>query len=276
MYSIYHFFKNLIENKKHFRKISKLENFPFDESILASKSMGQFPDISIRLNKKDGLLTGGELIELKDSKTYSIASFNSTIPAGCKEISEVIKTPNSIIKKQMELAGDDIMSLPIRQVYYLIRGKKNKNMKVILAHGSFFETISADNLISQSFAMVLQERLKEKGITINDEMESLLINMFSQRENFSKVRNVQKASVTLRFRIMTEVKAEGNILNPKKYPEIKDNSLNLIIPLHNEIDRKLIKQSIDAVFSEKEMRQIDIFDIKHHLNGYFMVLQNRL
>jgi len=63
----------------------------------------------------------------------------------------------------------------------------------------------------------------------------------------SKVRNVEKASVKLRFRILTEVKAEGNILNSIKYPAIKDNTMNFIVPMH--------------------------IKIKHLLNGYFTVFQ---
>ena len=85
-YSIYHFFKECLENKKHFAKINKLENFPFNLDILAFQNKGIFPDLAIRLNKDKTLFSGGELIELKDSKSYSIASFNSTIPTGKKEI----------------------------------------------------------------------------------------------------------------------------------------------------------------------------------------------
>jgi len=48
MYSIYHFFKTLIDNKKKFVKILKLEDFPFDTSILSCKNRGQFPDLAIR------------------------------------------------------------------------------------------------------------------------------------------------------------------------------------------------------------------------------------
>jgi hypothetical protein len=75
MYSIYHFFKTLVENK------------------------GQFPDMAIRISPKNELFTGGELIELKDSDTYTVSSFNSTIPTRKKEISKLIKGENSIIKQ---------------------------------------------------------------------------------------------------------------------------------------------------------------------------------
>src|SRR3990167_6242354 len=91
----------------------------------------------------------------------------------------------------------------------------------------------------------------------------------SQQENFSKVRNVDKASVKLRFRIKTE----GNILNPKKYPEIKDDTLNFILPCHNENEEKEILNKAKLVF---DPGQFNIFKIKHHFNGFFLVLQTSI
>jgi len=276
MYSIYHFFKTLIDNKKKFVKILKLEDFPFDTSILSCKNRGQFPDLAIRVNPKNKLFTGGELIELKDSYSFTVSSFNSTIPTGKKEISKVIKGANSIIKQQMENVGDVIDSLPVRDVFYLIRGKKKGKIKVLLVHGSFFETIKTGDLISQSFSQVLEERIQESGFIVNDEMKNLLIAMFSEQENFSKVRTVEKASVKLRFRIMTEVKAEGNILNPVKYPEIVDDSICFLLPYNNEQDRELAIKRMSAVFSKKEMKLFNEFKIKHHFNGYFLVFRQSL
>ena len=72
---------------------------------------------------------------------------------------------------------------------------------------------------------------------------------------------------------MTEVKAEGNILNPKKYPEIKDDTLNFVLPCHNENNEKEILRKVELVFGKTELRQFSIFKIKHHFNGYFLVLQ---
>ena len=124
MYSIFHFFKTLVEKRNRFDSILKLEDFPFAKDLLSCQNRGVFPDMAIRLTSDSSLFTGGELIELKDSASYTIASFNSTIPTGKKEISEVIKTEISIIRKQMEDAGDDPDLLPVRDVYYLIRGRK--------------------------------------------------------------------------------------------------------------------------------------------------------
>jgi len=278
MYSIYHFFKTLVDNKKNLLESDKkLEDFPFDSEMLSCKNKGIFPDLAIRLNPQNPLFIGGELIELKDSNSYTVASFNSTIPSGQKEISKLIKGEYSTIKQQMEAAGDDIFSQPIREVYYLVRGKKNSNIKVLLVHGSFFETIQTSDLISQSFAQVLEERLQQSELEGHQiaEMKRLLVTLFSEQAPFSKVRNVDKASVKLRFRIMTEVTAEANILNSEKYPEICDNTINFVLPCHAESDSEIILQRMRSVFAEK-INTFKQFKLKHHFNGYFLVFQIHL
>jgi hypothetical protein len=271
MYSIYHFFKHLVDHKNTFFIEDKLEDFPFDEEMLSCKNKGQFPDLIIKTNSSSNeLFTGGEFVELKDSKSYTVSSFNSTIPSGQKHIDKIIKGDSSKIKKEMEKNDENVDFLPVREIYYLIRGKHEKNIKVVLVHGSFFETIQTNQLIGQSFEKVLEERLQEENLNIDPKLKETLVNIFSEQENFSKVRDIKKASVKLRFRIMTEVKPEGNILNSKQYPEIKDNTINLIVPCHEEKDEKLIIKR----FSTLNLMQVKKrFKVKHHLNGYFLVFQ---
>jgi len=273
MNSIYHFFKDLVNNKELFKKVEKLENFPFDDSILSCKNVGIFPDLAIRLNTENSIFTGGELIELKDSISYSVSSFNSTIPTKRKNISKIISSENSNIFKQMKASGDDVYSLPERDVFYLVRGKSKNNLKVCLVYGSFFETISVENLISNSFKQVIEDRLKDSDYQFSDELVGFFNKLFSEQEAFSKVRNVEKSSVKLRFRIMTEVKAEGNILNSKKYPEIIDNTLNFLLPIYSKKDEDEIMKKFNLVFSIKEQEEFNIIKIKHHFNGYFLVFQ---
>lgn len=276
MNSIYHFFRNLVNNKHYFLRVKKLEDFPYDSGLFSCRNIGTFPDMAIRINTKDKIFTGGELIELKDSNSYTVSSFNSTIPTGRKEITKIVTGENSNIKLQMEESGDNIYSLPVRDVFYLVRGKNKGNTKVCLVHGSFFETIQVDELIAQSFSQVLEERLKERGEHFSDEMKNRLLSILSEQQSFSKVRNVEKASVKLRFRVMTEVKAEGNILNSKKYPEIRDNTLNFALPCHNDEEEKMIRYKAGLVFANKELNGLNFFKIKHHFNGYFIVIQTNL
>ncbi len=276
MNSIYHFFKEIYLSKKYFLSTKSLEQFPFPQHLLSCVNKGKFPDLAIKLNKDRKIFTGGELIELKDSESYSVSSFNSTIPSGVKEISKIIGTGNSKIKKQMEEAGDSVLSLLKRDVFYLVRGRKSDSMKVVLVHGSFFETVKTTDLISKSFSQVLNERIKQSGIIVATEIKELLSDVFSKQENFSRVREVEKASVKLRFRIMTEVKAEGNILNNEKYPQILDDTLSFILPKHVEKDTIVIEEKLKKVFSNKELLKFKVFDIKHHFNGYFRVYQTKL
>lgn len=217
--SIYHFFADLCQRKREFITQNKLDTFPFSEEMLSCVNEGVFPDLAIKLNHADPIFSGGELIELKDSeKSYTVASFNSTIPTGEKNIQRLIGGVENTIRTQMQEAGDDILSLPIRQVFYLIRGRKETNVKVCLAHGKFFETVPVSKLISESFGQALEERLDEFGTALSPSMKQKLLDLFSEQETFSRTRSVDNASVRLRFRVMTEVKAGGNILNHNQYP----------------------------------------------------------
>jgi hypothetical protein len=272
--SIYHFFKHLVENKNAIKKAAKLDDFAFDENLLSCKRVGQFPDLAIRICKDNELFTGGELVELKDSKSYTVSSFNSTIPTGKKEIAKVFKGKNSEVLRQMIEAGDDILVLPEREIFYLIRGQNKNNFKVVLVHGSFFETVKVGELISKSFGQVLRETMESGNIKFDDQTKAVLETLFSEQTSFSKVRNVENASVKLRFRIMTEVKAEGNILNTKKYPEILDNTLNFILPSHDEDQDRLNIDKMNVVFDN--LNSFEVSRIKHHFNGNFLVFQTAI
>lgn len=277
--SIYHFFADLCLKRNEFTTQNSLDTFPFDEEMLACTNKGKFPDLVIKLNRNDPIFDGGELIELKDSKSYSVSSFNSTIPTGEKDVRELIEGTENIIRTQMQEAGDDVLSLPIRQVFYLIRGRSGANVKVCLGHGKFFETVPVSTLISESFGQALDERLHELGVSFSDSMKQKLLNLFSEQETFSKTRIVENASVKLRFRVMTEVKAGGNILNQNQYPEIKDNTLNFTVPYHNKEEMKpyihRMKTAFEQMGVSERFSQIDIFTLQHHFNGAILSFSNK-
>ncbi len=268
MYSIYHFFKNISDKKRHLKLTESFKYFPFDTSLFSCVNRTLFPDMIIRLNKDNTIFTGGELIELKDSRSYTIPSFDSTIPTGTKKIERII---DSSIKEQIQEKSEDICSLAERDIFYLIRGRKNGNVKTCLVHGSFFETIKVNDLIAQSFYEYLNEI---DDINISRELELCLLELF---ENV-KVRkpNINNASIKLRFISEAKVKAEGNILNPKKYPEIKDDTLNFVLPCYNDEEEKNILSKAKIVFDKSGLEQFDIFKIKHHFNGHFLVLQTSI
>ncbi|HET6596550.1 MAG TPA: hypothetical protein VFG81_13075 [Anaerolineales bacterium] len=274
MHSIYHFWKHLIDNKVLFSEISNLSDFNFDKRMLSCANKGIFPDLAIKLNKRRSVFTGGELIELKDSKSYNVASFNSTVPSGKKNIRKIISSERGTIFLQMQSAGDDVFSLEEREVYYLVRGRKKGRQKICLVHGSFFETIAIKELIQKSFSQVLDEKLV--GSDIPQDVKDALGSIFSDQETFSKVRSVENASVKLRFRVLTEVKPEGNILNSKMYPEIRDDTINLVVPYQLEEEPADIASKVKLVFGQSDMEQIRVFSIKHPFNGWFVVFQTDL
>ncbi len=278
--SIYHFFADLYKKKGEFISQNPLDTFPFSEEMLSCVNRGRFPDLAIKLSRNDPIFCGGELIELKDSRSYSVASFNSTIPTGEKDIRKLIEGTENIIRTQMQGAGDDILSLLIRQVFYLVRGRNRSNVKVCLAHGKFFETIPVSTLISESFGQALEERLNELGTSLSASMKQELLNLFSEQETFSRTRSVENASVRLRFRVMTEVKAGGNILNQNQYPEIDDNTLNFAAPCDSEIEKKQHIDRMKIAFEQMDISnlfsQIEIFTLQHHFNGPFLIFQTNL
>lgn len=278
--SVYHLFCQLMENRDQLRSVKKLEQFPFDKQLLSCRNKGQFPDLAIRLNKKDSMFSGGELIELKDSLSYTVSSFNSTIPTGEKDIRSLIAGKRNVIREQMEKTGDDILSLPMRQVYYLVRGKKTKVAKVGLVHGKFFETIRVPELISQSFLQALEEAMVDADPKLLNDLKQKIGKLFTNQETFSKVRTVNKASVSLRFRIMTEVLAEGNFMNVTKYPQVSDDTLNFLVPCHSQQEERLHAEKMKAAFEQRGLktlyRQLKMFTLKHLLNGPFLVFQTSL
>lgn len=280
-HSIYHFFADLCRKKEEFLSENELESFSFDEQMLSCTNKGIFPDLAIKLNDDNEQFTGGELIELKESKDkYSVASFNSTIPTGEKDIRKLTEGKTNTIRAQMQEAGNNILSLPIRQVFYLVRGRRGSNVKVCLTHGKFFETIPVSTLISESFGQALEERLSELGESLSPSLKQKLLDLFSEQETFSKTRDIEDASVKLRFRIMTGVKTEANILNPNQYPQIGDNTLSFAVPYHSDAERnqqhnkmKIAFQEIDC---EKLFSQMEVFSLQHHFNGKFLVFQTNL
>ena len=279
-YSIYHFFADLCQKSDELTWASPLASFPFDERMLSCVNKGKFPDLAIKLNHDDRLFSGGELIELKDSKSYSVASFNSTIPTGEKDIRKLVGGTENVIRTQMQEAGNDILSLLTRQVFYLVRGKKASDMKVCLSHGKFFETIPVSTLISEAFGQALEERLAELELELSEPMKQALLDIFSEQETFSRTRSIENASVRLRFRIMTQVEKGANLLNPNQYPQIGDNTLNFAVPCHDGEEERLHIHRMQTAFRQMDAShlysQMGVFLLQHHYNGNFLIFQTNL
>lgn len=295
--SIYHFFARLAERRASFKESGKLAKFPFPEELLSlhrkgeraseqteEKESGKFPDLAIKVTPHNELFTGGELVELKDSNSYVIASFNSTIPTGTKPIAEVVGGESGGIFREMKRHGDDVWSLPVRDVFYLVRGRDRQRdkVKVCLVHGSFFETVKKEQLIREAFRQVLDEQLARHDENLSPELRERLesvkndfIMLFDRQEAFSKTRPVERASVRLRFRIMTGATPEGNILNGKLYAAVRDDTLSLVVPEHS--DGAAHADRLHVAFDESGLNQLladlSTGEITHPYNGKFSVHQ---
>ena len=211
-----------MERRGYFSQENKLEDFPFPESIIAAKSDSRFPDFVLRTNQNSSL-TGGELIELKDAKSYRISSFNSTIPSATKSVSSLPKH----IQDQLIDSGEDLTSFPERNTYYLIRGIKRTTSyplaKTILVSGDFFETIPIGEVLANAFEQVTEDS------TLNHSDDIKPTRHFEvQQPHFAATRKVEGASISVRFRVMAEVDPRANLLAEKLYPMIKENTLTML------------------------------------------------
>lgn len=132
------------------------------------------------------------MIELKDVASYTISSFNSTIPTGQKEILKVVGEDVSRIRKQMEKAGDKVCSLLTREVYYLVRGKNKDAQKAALVHGSFFETVEVNQLISQSFSQVLEDSVSNGKDEYLKKIKNVCPHFYQNRNTLAKLEPLTK------------------------------------------------------------------------------------
>ncbi len=282
--SIFHLFRELLHETDYLKNGKGLEKFPFKPEMVSCRSQGKFPDLILRLNGKGRALTGkaltgGELIECKDSKSYTVASFNSTIPTGTKKIKDIIGGKNSKTKLQMDAVGEDIDSLPNRDVFYFIRGRNNKDgdqVKVCLIHGSFFCTIPVKELIQESFRQLFESTIRESDVKIRDKLIMEVTNLFVNQSTFSQVRTINDASVKLRFRVMSEVRQEANILSDSQYPIILDDSVNLILPLDKNKTEEYYVDVMKKVFPGKEFNKLKVSKLQHNFGATFLLFQQQI
>ena len=287
-YSIFHFFARLMERRGYFIQDNKLEDFDFPEYMIAAESSSGFPDFVLKSNEV-GVLTGGEMIELKDTRAFQIASFNSTLPTATKPVSSLTKK----IRDQISNSGENLESLPIRDVYYLVRGilqkKSHPLSKTILVSGAFFETMPVDEVLTDAFHQVANDSMP-------DDRDPLLDFEVNQR-HFATTRRVEQSSISVRFRVMAQADPRANLLNESNFPEIKANTLTLLVhapqledynafrevyPWHSAPSE--IQESDGFVNLESAYKDIDkdlesetnVSVLRHPLNGPFFLAQSHI
>ncbi len=257
-------------------RADRLKTEGIEKRLLYSESQ-QFPDFLFKVRKLEKKYVGGSLIELKDSKSGNVASFNSTIPTKHKNLTEIdIINGNTLVSriaaiKDGELVTNELYFEFERRCFYLIRThKESERVKVSIVDGSFFETVSKEHLFYQMFLNVLRKHMEKKKIELPKEtlekVEEALSHITDQTIIASS-QIIKGASVKPRLRIMAEVHPEGNP-HSTFYPEITEGSFNLILQSSPEV--KKIEEELSA-----QIPEIEIFSIRHKRNGEHRVFQLR-
>lgn len=255
--------------------IDWIKTYGIDERILYSKSE-QFPDFILKVRMQENKLTCGSLLELKDSKGGSIASFNSTLPTKHKNLDEVdMINGNNLVSRitsimDGQLASNKNYHTFQRRNFYLIRTHKDNDdkVKISIVDGSFFETVPKEHLIYQMFLNILRGHIEKKKIKIPSELLNEIeksLSYVTDQTIIAASQTIEKASVRPRLRIMAEVHTEGNP-HSSFYPKISERSVNLIIQVSP------YKEKVIETISQK-IPNIDVFTIQHKRNGEHVVFQ---
>ena len=247
-----------------------------EKRLLYSNSW-KFPDFLFKTIKQRGKYIGGSLIELKDTKHGSIASFNSTVPTKYKSLEEIdiINAGNLVSRiarvKDNKLTPDKNYFTFQRRCFYLVRTHRGSDkVKLSVIDGSFFETVPKEHLFYQMFMNVLRKHLEKKEIEISPETLDKVRETLSHITDQTLIAGsqiIEGASVKPRLRIMAEVHPEGNP-HSKFYPEITEGSFNLILQSSPEV--KELEKELSAHIPE-----IEVFSIFHKRNGEHIVFQYR-
>ncbi len=287
--SVFHFFARLMKYKGHFSHPNPLSAFNFPRDMIAAESKSGFPDFVLKTNR-DTQFPGGEFIELKDARTYQISSFNSTMPSATKPVSQL---SNPIVSSLIAI-GEDPDALPVRDVYYLVRGLLPKaspdtKPKTVLVSGAFFQTLPVDQVLTEAFGQVATDSARP-----NVNVDDLTKNIVVEQKNFAASRRVEGSGFSVRFRVMAQADPETNLLDEKRYPAIGPNTLTFLaheprLPsgtrstkpcpwnqAPSSITRCDAYSSLERAFEEidPDLKSITSLSIlKHPLNGPFFMAQ---
>jgi hypothetical protein len=196
-----------------------IEDYGYDDELVTHRSKRSFPDMILR---------NGAMVEVKDSKSSTVTSFNSTYPSGKKSVVDIEKTTGQnkrSIRESLEEAEDEPDFSEKRDVYYLVRTNRNDDPTVSFVHGSYFGDSEA-SAISETLGNVLKEIRPDVDEDRYDALLDIVEDEAYVRNHFSRTRKTS-TGVKIRYRIMYEV---DNDLNPNEHPEVPEGALSLIVP----------------------------------------------
>jgi len=256
-----------------------------------AKDSGLFPDFVLAC---DDTVTFGHsaLLELKDTKGGSIASFNSTIPTRMKSLQEVSDIMGSRSVSTAAMMRDLPMSLlpdyltQDRPCFYLVRTDATQPDKVRIScvEGSFFETIPKHTLLQQLWGQLIAscELSAEDAARVVASLATL------SQTQIAQSRTLHKASVKPRLRLMAEVHPDANL---HRYQGFGPRTINLVVKAEWDDDTRWIQEKFgieglqvvcdhNQILVRSSNAHTDLrlthFRITHKLNGPHLVLQYQL
>lgn len=257
------------------------------------KDSGVFPDFLLALDDS-ATFGNGALLELKDTKGDSIASFNSTIPTRSKSLKDVRRVTgknlvtNAARLYDFPLSVDTEYLAQERPCFYLVRtqSKDEGKVRISLVEGSFFETLPKEELLAQ----VWEQILDASGVTPAERPHIIELLASLEQTEIARSREIKGASIKPRLRLMAEVHRDARL---HSYPDIKPRTLNLVIKRERGFDeawlqREFTKEGLQTevvvddgakflLFSEgKSKVKLRYFVILHKRNGEHIVLQYTL
>ena len=256
--------------------------------MILIRQKASFPDLVLRRSDSTEF-EGGEFVELKTSQSFSIPSFNSTLPTAKKLVGSLSRD----VQARMLTEGQSDGPTDQRRVFYLLVGRrKSTNMphtKVCLVSGAFFETIPVEHLLASAVSKVLGSQQVAKGL------EASLASTDDLQNHFAQTREVADASVKVRFRVMAEVHPKANLF--RAFPDEIDNDTISFVEEANQTKLKSsneltawkdasqnMRQStfyrkISTAIEETKPRLVDdltIGTIEHPMGGIFNIAQSRI
>ncbi|MCS7300200.1 MAG: hypothetical protein NZ556_01405, partial [Fimbriimonadales bacterium] len=247
---------------------------------------GAFPDF-VLASEATSAVGDGALLELKDSRTEAIASFNSTLPSARKLLSRLTAIVADAVRRYEACFRGE--GTDERDCFYLVRTHKQdpQACRLSLVQGTFFETLPTPQLLAELWGQLFAQA------NVPEELQKQVIEYLSQldRADIAQTRQVERASVKPRLRIMSEIHREGN---PHTYPEVPPRSVNLILKLPEEIatfpnadERMRLAEQwalgqfrLDGVLISGTLLvvgtaslQMQLKEIQHRRNGLHLVVQ---
>ena len=274
MYNIYHFFAFLLRVRSELSSVTKMRGYHFNTVPLAYRDDAGFPSMVLRMHKGYSK-PGGEFVAIIDSNSYNVPPFESHIPTGAMSFDMLGHNRAANIYKSMQAAGEVPGWIHEREVYYLVRGRNSGNSKICLVHGSFFETtVKAEYVLRQALQEVLADSLQEQALS-QDQFD-MLWRIFVQEIFSGQLHKVSIGAVEFKLGVKTHENLGANILSSFYYPEIKDDTLNFVIPLSSFEKNAYRKSSLRRIVSSAEQGQGEEFSIDHPRWGKFFVLSYAL